>query len=330
MKTKNLIIAVIIIIALVIVGILAYRIISKSVNSAKPQIKTIISVGSTLLKKQNAEKFITFRGLVEGDPQIKLYPTVGGKFISNLKQEGDFVASGDIIAQIDRDLVGQNFQPVVVVSPIAGIVKKLYFVDRGASISTDKPIAEIANPARLKIMLSVGEDDLQSIKTGMAALINPVADKNAVISGSVFSITPFIDTDTLAGSIIVKASNTVNTIKLGTSVDVKIKTGEISGYLLPPAAVLLDMTSPYIFTNDKGIAKRINVEQGYTTTDLVEIKSSDLNDGIEVVTDGSFKLSEGANLKIIGGLDSKTDKSLEKQDDKQSKDTSTSDTKQKH
>ena len=51
---------------------------------------------------------------------------------------------------------------------------------------------------------------------------------------------------------------------------------------------------------------------------------------MEVITDGSFKLTEGANLKIIGGSDSKTDKSLEKQEDKKSKDTSASDTKQKH
>jgi multidrug efflux pump subunit AcrA (membrane-fusion protein) len=317
MKTRNIIIAIIVLGLLSFVSILAYRIISKSMNSAKPQLKITYSVGSTILKKQKVEEYIGFRGLVEGDPQIKLYTSVGGKFIANLKQEGDSVVSGDTVVQIDRDLVGQNFQPVSVISPIAGIVKKLYFVDRGASITPDRPIAEIANTGSLKVMLNVGEGDLQVIKTGMLARLNPVIDKNTVIPGIVFSVTPFIDTDTLAGSIIVKASNPGNIIKLGMSVDVKIKSGDITGFFLPPDAVLLDMLSAYVFINDKGIAKRINVDQGYTTADLVEIRSTDLKEGIEIVTDGSFKLTEGASLKILEASRDKPEGTALKQKDEQ-------------
>jgi multidrug efflux pump subunit AcrA (membrane-fusion protein) len=298
-KTKKLIIIAGIAVIALILGVIVYRIAAKIIQESKQGRQATYAVGQITLKKQLLEKTLSFRGVLEGDPQVKVYSPVAGKFQSNAVSEGDNVNPDDILTYINRDVVGQTYQPALVRAPVAGMVKKLYFVDRGTPVTVDRPVAEITNQDSIKVVLTVGEEDLSRVKTGMDAVITSLYDENLKIKARVFSVTPFVDSDTFSGSIIIKAENASHTGKIGISVVVNIITGRSDAFLVPANAIGIDLESTFIFVNVDDTAKRVPVRQGYAKGGLIEI-TGEVKDGDNVVTDGSFKLFNGAKLSVAG------------------------------
>jgi pyruvate/2-oxoglutarate dehydrogenase complex dihydrolipoamide acyltransferase (E2) component len=72
-----------------------------------------------------------------------LFPAIGvtmaeGTLTAWLKQEGDSVAAGDIVAEMETDKATLEIE-----SPVAGVVARL-LVAEGDSVEPGHPIAEIA------------------------------------------------------------------------------------------------------------------------------------------------------------------------------------------
>lgn len=280
-----------------IFSIIIYNIYQKvqiSKRAAKP---VEFAVGMQVLKKEKVNITYEFNGLLEGDPQVKVYSDVSGKFIRNAVSEGDYVRKGSTVAYIDRDIIGQEFQPAVIMSPINGIVKKLYFTDRGTAVNISLPVAEIANTERVKVVVNIGQEYIGRIKKGMPVRISPVFDSSTSIQSAVSSVTPFVDSDTLTGSFEVRAPG-VKGLPVGSSVRVNVITGNINAFMVPLGAVNMGMDDIYIFVNNKGKARKVSVTQGYIRDDKVEIKG-DINEGDEIITEGSFKLSDGSAIKSV-------------------------------
>jgi hypothetical protein len=297
--TKRIIIIAAIAIAVIVVGIIGFRIIAKIIQGANPRRDTTYSVGAVTLRKQPLIKTLSYRGIVEGDPQVKVFTTVAGKFQANATLEGSYVGVDDVLTYINRDIVGQTYQPVTVRSPIAGIVKKFYFVDRGALVTVDKPVAEVANPTSIKIVLTVGEADLSKVKTGMEAVITSPFDEKISLPAQVYSVTPYVDSDTFSGSIIIKADNRNDMAKIGMSALINIIIGKSETFIVPLNAIQVDLNSAYVFLNNGNSAKRVAVQQGYAQGAGVEIVG-DIKEGDQVITDGSFRLFDGAQITIVG------------------------------
>jgi multidrug efflux pump subunit AcrA (membrane-fusion protein) len=295
MKKKIMFFGSLIIIFLIIIFNI-YQKIQKSGRGMRP---TEFAVGIQVLKRESVNIAFEFNGILEGDPQVKVYSDITGKFINNAVNQGDYVNKGAIIANIDRDIIGQEFQPAIVRSPIRGMVKKLYFIDRGAAVNTALPIAEISNTERIKVVVSVGQEYLSKIKKGMPVSILPTFDRSISIQSSVSSVTPFVDSDTLTGSFDVKAPNNKN-MKIGSSVIVNVVTGKISAFMVPQGAVNMGMNDVYVFVNDNGKVRKVAVSQGYVSNERVEIKGN-LKEGDQLITEGSFKLSEGSKVTTANG-----------------------------
>jgi multidrug efflux pump subunit AcrA (membrane-fusion protein) len=284
-------------ILILIFGIIGYNIYQKIQKSGRAARPNEFAVGTQILKKEPVNIAFEFNGILEGDPQVKVYSDVTGKFISNSVSEGDYVGKGAVISSIDRDLIGQDFQPAIVRSPIQGMVKKLYFVDRGASVNTSLPVAEIANTERIKVIVSVGQEYLSKIRRGMPVEISPTFDRSLKLQSVISTVTPFVDSDTLTGSFEVKTPN-IKGMKIGSSVVVNVITGKINTFMAPQGAVNMGIDDVYIFLNDNGKARKVSVVQGYVSNDRVEIKGN-IKEGDELITEGSFKLSDGSKVKTV-------------------------------
>jgi hypothetical protein len=282
-----------------LVGVIGWRIVAKIVQGAAPRRPTVVTVGLMPLKKQALEKTLSFRGIVEGDPQVKVYPGVAGKFAGNAAAEGDFVAADQVLAWVGRDVVGQVFEPAPVRAPVAGMVKRLYYTDRGAPVTVDRPVAEIANPDRVKIVLTVGEADLGRVKTGMEAVIRSPYDPALALKAAVSSVTPFVDSETFSGNIIVRAGNPGRAAAVGMSATVDIVYARADAFAVPVAAVQQDMEAAFIYLDVDDTARRTVVTTGYVKNGLVEISGA-FREGDIVVTDGSFKLFDGAKIAAAG------------------------------
>jgi HlyD family secretion protein len=209
--------------------------------------------------------------------------------------DGVWVFKGEIISYIDRDIVGATFELAPVKSPISGIVTTLYYFDRGGSVSPERPIAEVANEDNIKVVFNLGQDDLLKVHRGQSAQIYYVNDSAIAVSGTVASVPPVINEDIMAGTVVVTGINKAKTLKIGMSVNVDILTEEKESYLVPEKAVLLGEEGAYVYIDRGGKAAQVKVTTGYRLNDLIEIEGP-LSDGDKVVTDGNFRLFDGASV----------------------------------
>lgn len=292
--------------AIVLVGlfvlVIAVRIGIKIVQGAKKGTPVVFTVGAMPLKKEMINQVLSFQGILEGDPQVKVYPSVSGKFQGNAVKEGQYVQANQDMVFINRDIIGSDYRPAPVKSPIAGMVTRLYYIDRGAALSPDRPVAEVANIQDVKVVLNVGEEDLIKVKANQPAKISSIHDPARFLNASVYSVTPFIDRDTLSGSITVRSPNITNTLSLGMSVDIDITIGQKEAFMVPEEAVIMGLDKVYVFVDNGGKAKQVDVKLGYRQETRIEVVG-ELNEGDQIITDGSFKLSDGAKITIAARQD---------------------------
>jgi multidrug efflux pump subunit AcrA (membrane-fusion protein) len=266
-------------------------------KGAKRFKENVYNVTAVKLVKQKVPHILSYQSIIEGDPQIKVYSQVPGKFVKNAVLEGDTINREGIIAYIDRDMVGFKYELAPVKSPISGIVTKLYFMDRGDSVNPQIPVAEVANDENIKVVINVGQGDLLKIKKGQKAVISYTTDSAVMMEGEVVSVPPVIDKDIMAGTIVVKAVNKARTMKIGVSANVDIILEEGESYIVPERAILLAEDYSFVFLNKNGVAKQVKVNQGFKYKNSVEI-NGEFSDGDEVVVDGNFKIYDGAKIKV--------------------------------
>ena len=278
-----------------IVALIIFRIGSSVANGMKKQKDVIFNISDVKLVKQKVPHVLSVQGILEGDPQVKVYPQVAGKFAKNNAIEGQMVNRGDVLSYIDRDLVGQTFELAPVKAPVSGMVTKLYYIDKGDSVSPQMPVAEVANEDDIKVVFNLGQDDLLKVHKGQSAQIYYVNDSAIALTGTVASVPPVVDKDIMAGTVVVKAANKGKTLKIGTSVNVDILTEEKESYVVPEKAVLLGVDGAYVYVNKAGKVSQVKVNTGYRINDMIEIEGP-LADGDAIVTDGNFRLFDGASV----------------------------------
>lgn len=164
---------VLLILVLLVVGLVAYRIVSY--NMAKRNIKGSVEEKITAVKtfpagRGDIEEIISLNGDIRGLREVDVYTRVSGKLIKKIKEEGDSVKKGEIVALIDRDEPALGFTKAEVKSPIEGTVIR-YYVDIGDSVipqepMPQEPVVNIAYMDKVKIVVNVGEKDITKLRKG--------------------------------------------------------------------------------------------------------------------------------------------------------------------
>ncbi|MEI7541809.1 MAG: efflux RND transporter periplasmic adaptor subunit [bacterium] len=279
----------------IILVIIVFQITFKILKSGTKVEESVIRVSVIQAELKEINESVVMQGVAEGDPQIKIYPVVSGKFERTKMREGTSVKKNDVILYINRDIVGMKYKLVPIKSPVSGIVTRIYYFDNGMAVSTQYPVAEVADPEHIKVVLNIGEEDMAKLKNGMEASIKTVYGKLAEIKAKVYSLTPFIDKDTMSGTVIVKGMNVDRIIKPGSSVEVTVYAGKRKGIMLPENAVLMGDGKTYVYIVSNNVAKRVDVELGYMAGAEVEIRNG-LMEGTNVIVEGNFKLSDGTKV----------------------------------
>ena len=279
-------------------GILAWvRISAKIEKSSRPATVSVITVGTMALKSDPIDQVLEFQGLAEGDPQVKVFPKVNGKLQNLTVREGDYVQAGQALLLINRDIAGADFQLAPVNAPFAGVVTRVYISDLGTELFPSQALVEIANPTRLKVALNVGESDLLKLAKGQTAEIWSTVDPSRRLVAWIDAVTPYVDRETLTGSVTVKAVNPTQVLKIGMSCGITIKTGVHQGFLVPEEAVILGLGQTSVFLYRDGAASQVAVKTGYPHAGLVEI-SGQLKVGDQLITDGAFKVYDKAVVHL--------------------------------
>lgn len=192
-------------------------------------------------------------------------------------------------------------------SPINGIVTGKYF--ENGELYSGAPNTQAGKAAilslmqinPLKAMVSISQTYYEGVKTGMKAVITSDIVKNQVFEGRITNVYPTIDAATRTFKAEILVENPQETLRPGMFATIRIELGEESTLVVPANAVLKQSGTNirYLFVNENGTARRIEVGVGDRLNDLVEVISPELQEGMELVTEGQARLLQGSKIHVL-------------------------------
>ncbi|MDP4223633.1 MAG: efflux RND transporter periplasmic adaptor subunit [Bacteroidota bacterium] len=192
-------------------------------------------------------------------------------------------------------------------APFTGIVTGKYFEDgemySGAPTTSSGRAAVVTvmqiNP--LKINVGISEQYYPLIKKGMQVEITADVYPNEKFTGRVYRIAPTINPATRSFIAEIEVPNRNDLLKPGMFVRISMDLGEVETFVVPAATVLVQEGTNvrYVFIDDKGTAKRVEVLLGKRFDDMVEVISDVLKEGASLISEGQSKLINGDKIDLI-------------------------------
>jgi len=250
---------------------------------------------------------LSLTGDVQGIEEIDVYPKASGKLVDIQVEEGERVASDQILAVVDRDIDGVHFQPAEVTSPVRGIVGRVY-LDKGARVSPPDPgpgmgtaILRIVNMDQVKVVVNVIERDFSKIKLNQKAALSVGAYPDETFTGKITLISPTINPVTRTASVEIIIPNRNHRLKPGMFAQVDIIIREKDDAILIPTYAVLeqsDINKVFILANGKATSEvvQLGADQG----ELVEVISG-VDVGDSLVVAGHHKISSGEAVRVLEG-----------------------------
>ncbi len=208
------------------------------------------------------------------------------------------------VTKTNVDFMEQN---TLMQAPFSGVVTGKYFENgemySGApsTASGKSAVVTVMQINPLKINLAVTEQYYPLIKNGMRAMITTDVYEGEEFTVRVFRIAPTINSVTRTFITEIELSNRNDMLKPGMFARVFLDLGEVETFVAPASAVLTQEGTNirYVFINDNGNARRIEVLPGKRFDDQLELISTDIHEGSMLVVDGQSRLINGDKLDVV-------------------------------
>lgn len=246
---------------------------------------------------RNLEEYILLTGSVKAMDEATLYPRISGKLLKNLLKEGDPVKKDEAVALIERDEVGTVYEPAPVPSTLAGVVGRVY-QDTGASVTPQTPIALVVNQGMVRVAVDVPEKYIGRVVKDQRARIKVDAFPDRYFSGSVYRVSPVVDSRSRNTLVEVLVDNIDGNLKSGMFAEARLITASRGAALSVPAgAVVSQDGGDFVFVPaEGGLAARVPVKTGIRTDDFVQVGG--VKEGAEIITFGLYGLKDGSKIKV--------------------------------
>lgn len=270
---------------------------NKEVEAFNKLEKDRFLVKTEKVQVRNLEEYILLTGSVKAMDEATLYPRISGKLLKNLLKEGDPVKKDEAVALIERDEVGTVYEPAPVPSTLTGVVGRVY-QDIGASVNPQTPIALVVNQGMVRVAVDVPEKYIGKVFKDQRARIKVDAFPDTYFSGSVYRVSPVVDSRSRNTLVEVLVDNLDGRLKSGMFAEARIITASRGAALSVPAgAVVSQDGGDFVFVPAAGnVAARLPVKTGIRTDDFVQI--SGVKEGAEIITFGLYGLKDGSKIKV--------------------------------
>jgi|GEM_PF-588877 len=153
-----------------------------------------VPVHVTTVKKGTVEDIVYVTGYVKAAHRADVYAKIPqpGKLIEAKVERGDKVRKNQVLATVDRDVVGARYLAYGVKAPRSGIVASITD-STGAMITPQMPVAVVVDIDQVKIKTSIIEADLGRVEVGTPARVSVEAYPDRVFQGEVTKIDPILD-----------------------------------------------------------------------------------------------------------------------------------------
>lgn len=166
---------------------------------------------------------------------------------------------------------------------------------------TGAPILVLTQVHLLKALVSIPESYFPLVKEGTKLELRSDIYPKQTFTATIETIYPTIDAATHTFQAKLKINNAEGLLRPGMFVRTTLSLGEFRSIMVPYQAVLklVGANNRYVFVNKNRVAKRVDVTLGQRVDELVEIISSEIKEGDEIVTLGQNRLVDGAQLEIL-------------------------------
>lgn len=192
-------------------------------------------------------------------------------------------------------------------SPIKGVVTARYYEPKemySGAPNTQAGKAAVITLMQidpLKAFVNISERYFPEIKKGMNALMRLDMYPSETFEGKIRLVYPTVDETTRTFKTEIIIDNPDEKLRPGMFARVFIEMQNEQALVVPAMSVMQQegTNNRYIYVNDNGIARKVNVTLGKRFDDRVEIISEELNEGQELIVSGQANLMEGARLKVV-------------------------------
>lgn len=184
-------------------------------------------------------------------------------------------------------------------APIRGVIAAKNY--ENGELYSGQPILILTQVDKLKAYMSIPETYIPYIKKGMKVEITTGIYSGEMFSGTIETVYPTVNPDTHTFQIKISIPNGDNKLRPGMYVDSNVILGEVEALMIPYQAVLR-MTGTnvrYVFIEEDGIAKRVEVQTGQRYDEMIEIVSGNIKAGDKLVTSGQARLVDKVKLNIV-------------------------------
>ncbi|HBD7503078.1 TPA: efflux RND transporter periplasmic adaptor subunit [Legionella pneumophila] len=202
---------------------------------------------------------------------------------------GDSVKAGQRLATVQSRLVGNPPPSVAVNAPIAGIIDARN-INLGQAVEPNTVLFHISNRDKLLVVAQVYEEDLGKVKVGQEVNVHVLSYPKQTFPGQVTLIEPNLDPLTRTVNLRITLDNKEGLLKPGMFVRANvILTHNKAALTVPNAALLQADNQQFVFVQNGGTYKRVDVKVGAVEDDYSEIIDG-LVPGDLVVTQGNLEL----------------------------------------
>jgi membrane fusion protein, multidrug efflux system len=178
-------------------------------------------------------------GDIKGQNQADIYPDVPGRLNRVYVREGQYVSQGQVVADIDRNVVGMVYRPATVTAPISGVIGKIY-VDVGMTIAPNVPMMLIADTRVVEGILAVPEKFVPYFQVGQTAEVRLQSYPDEVFSGTISNKGSMIDPATRTLQVRIRLSNPGGKILPGNYADFSVQIREARDQVKVPFDAVID------------------------------------------------------------------------------------------
>ena len=211
---------------------------------------------------------------------------------------GDYVRTGQVIAEVDPSRPGLNYALSPVKARVSGTIIALP-LDRGDSVSPQVPVATIGDLSRLQVVTAIPERFISRIRIGMPAEVYLEAWPGHVIPLEVSEIDPVVDSASRTLEIKMDIPAGQEKVKAGMYAEIRLTTDEKDDVVKIPADTVLRRlgeTFVYVVKGER-VEKRI-VVPGITLGGIVEIIDG-IEAGEKIVYQGQTLLEDGVKVRVV-------------------------------
>lgn len=250
------------------------------------------------VQRRLVEETLELTGDVRGMNEARVYPKVPGRLLRKIKDSGDTVKKGEVLALIDRDEPALKFAAAEVTSPLDGVLTR-YFLDLGQNVTAATPICEVAEVAPVKLVVRVTERDFPKLRIGMPARFTADPYPGKAFYGRVIKIANALDGTTRAADVEIEAENPGNRLKPGMFARVGLIVASRPGALTISREALAPTgeTRSVFVATDGGVARERPIKLGEIKESFAEVVSG-LAEGEQVITMGWHNLSDGTTVTV--------------------------------